>query len=179
MTTYGTNSGASRAGPTKANAGAVKPKPNRQVSRMPKPTRRAGKNDFANEANLKYPRILTIFMDHSVSPRQPRTMIFFIVTVVTAHLGSSVAAGAQTEQERVCYSTAETRDKILTHGLFEPFRAMRSAAGRMQAEAIGVKLCRWSEELVYELSLLRHDGHVIHVFIDAKTGQPIGSKNPN
>jgi len=26
---------------------------------------------------------------------------------------------------------------------------------------------------------LRHDGHVIHVFIDAKTGQPIGSKNPN
>jgi hypothetical protein len=146
---------------------------------MPKPTRRAGKNDFANEANLKYPRILTIFMDHSVSPRQPRTMIFFIVTVVTAHLGSSVGAGAQTEQERVCFSTAETRDKILTHGLFEPFRAMRSAAGRMQAEAIGVKLCRWSEELVYELSLLRHDGHVIHVFIDAKTGQPIGSKNPN
>jgi len=31
---------ASRAGPTKANAGAVKPKPNRQVSRMPNP--RAG-----------------------------------------------------------------------------------------------------------------------------------------
>jgi uncharacterized membrane protein YkoI len=42
---------------------------------------------------------------------------------------------------------------------------------------IGIKLCRWNEELVYELSLLGHDGHVIHVFIDAKTGQAIGSKN--
>ena len=29
---------------------------------------------------------------------------------------------------------------------------MRSAAGRSQTEAIGVKLCRWSEELVYEIS---------------------------
>ena len=47
---------------------------------------------------------------------------------------------------------------------------MRSTAGRLQAEALGVKLCRWSEELVYELSLLRHDGRVIHVFIDAKNG---------
>jgi uncharacterized membrane protein YkoI len=106
-------------------------------------------------------------------------MIFFVAAVGMAYLGSSVATGAEPEQERVCFSTAETRDKILAHGLFEPFRAMRSAAGRMQAEAIGVKLCRWSEDLVYELSLLRHDGRLIHVFIDAKTGQPIGSKNPN
>ena len=54
---------------------------------------------------------------------------------------------------------------------------MRSEAGRLQAEAMGVKLCRWSEELVYELSLLRRDGHVIHVLIDAKTGRAIGSTN--
>jgi hypothetical protein len=40
---------------------------------------------------------------------------------------------------------------------------MRSAASRSEAEAIGVKLCPWSEELVYELSLLRRDGRVIHV----------------
>jgi len=47
---------------------------------------------------------------------------------------------------------------------------MRSAAGRMQAEAIGVKLCRWTRELVYELSLLRpRTATSIHVFIDAKT----------
>ncbi len=54
---------------------------------------------------------------------------------------------------------------------------MQNAAGRLQAEALGVKLCRRSDELVYELSLLRHDGRVIRVFIDAKTGQAIDSKN--
>jgi uncharacterized membrane protein YkoI len=116
-------------------------------------------------------------MDHSLSLRQPRGMIFFIVAAVTSYLGSSMAARTEPDQERVCFSTAETRDKILTHGLFEPFHAMRSAAGRLQAEALGVKLCRRSEEFVYELSLLRHDGRVIHVFIDAKTGQPMGSRN--
>lgn len=54
---------------------------------------------------------------------------------------------------------------------------MRSTASRLSAEAIGVKLCRWREDFVYELSLLRQDGHVIYVFINAKTGQPVGSKN--
>jgi uncharacterized membrane protein YkoI len=103
-------------------------------------------------------------------------MIFFVLAVVSAYLGSAVAARTEPE-ERVCFSTAETRDKILAHGLFEPFHAIRSAAGPLQAEMIGIKLCRWNEELVYELSLLGHDGHVIHVFISAKTGQAIGSKN--
>jgi uncharacterized membrane protein YkoI len=104
-------------------------------------------------------------------------MVYFIAVIVAAYLGSSAAARAEPEPDRVCFSTAETREKILAHGLFEPFRVMRSAANRSQAEAIGVKLCRWSEELVYEMSLLRRDGRVIHVFIDAKTGQAIGSKN--
>jgi uncharacterized membrane protein YkoI len=54
---------------------------------------------------------------------------------------------------------------------------MRNVASRSQAEAIGVKLCRWSEDLVYEISLLRRDGRVIHVFVNGKTGQVIGSKN--
>jgi uncharacterized membrane protein YkoI len=104
-------------------------------------------------------------------------MLYFIVAFVGAYLGGSAAASAQSEPDRVCFSTAETREKILAHGLYEPFRAMRSAASHSQAEAIGVKLCRWNEELVYEMSLLRRDGRVIRVFVDAKTGQVIGSKN--
>ncbi|MGH6846980.1 MAG: PepSY domain-containing protein [Methylocella sp.] len=104
-------------------------------------------------------------------------MLYFIAVFVTAYLGSSAAARTEPEADRVCFSTAETREKILAHGLFEPFRVMRSAANRSQAEAIGVKLCRWSEEFVYEMSLLRHDGRVIHVFVNAKTGRVIGSKN--
>ena len=101
----------------------------------------------------------------------------YIIAVIAAFLGSSAAARAEPEPDRVCFSTAETREKILAHKLFEPFRVMRSAASRSQAEAIGVKLCRWSEELVYEMSLLRRDGRVIRVFVNAKTGLAIGSNN--
>ena len=104
-------------------------------------------------------------------------MVYFIAVIAAAYVGSSAAARTEPEPDRVCFSTAETREKILAHGLFEPFRAMRSAASRSQAEPIGVKLCRWSEELVYEMSLLRHDGRVIHVFVNAKTGLVIGSNN--
>lgn len=99
----------------------------------------------------------------------------FAVFIVLALLGSSVTAKADPEPERVCYTTAETREKILAHGLFEPFHALRSAANKLQAQAIGVKLCRWREELVYELSLLRRDGHIVRLSVDAKTGQPLAS----
>ncbi|HUB63524.1 MAG TPA: PepSY domain-containing protein [Methylocella sp.] len=116
-------------------------------------------------------------MAHSLLLRQPCSMISFVVLLVAVYLGSGAAARTEPQHERVCFSTAETRDKISAHGLSEPFHAMRSTAGRLQADALGVKLCRWSEELVYELSFLRHDGHVVHVFIDAKTGQAIGPKN--
>jgi uncharacterized membrane protein YkoI len=104
-------------------------------------------------------------------------MVYFIAVIAAAYLGLSAVARTEPEPDRVCFSTAETREKILAHGLFEPFRAMRSAASRSQAEAIGVKLCRWSEELVYEMSLLRRDGRVIRVFVNAKTGLAIGSNN--
>jgi hypothetical protein len=115
-------------------------------------------------------------MAHSLSPRQPLGMLYFAV-IFAAYLGSSAAARTEPEPVRVCFSTAETRERILAHGLFEPFRVMRSEASRSQAEAIGVKLCRWSEEFVYEMSLLRRDGRVIHIFVYAKTGLVIGSKN--
>ncbi len=106
-------------------------------------------------------------------------MIFFLMVISVVYLSSTAAVWPASERERVCFSAAEAREKILTHELSEPFRAMRSAANRLQAEPIGVKLCRQSEELVYEMSLLRRDGHVVHVFVDAKTGQAIASKNEN
>jgi uncharacterized membrane protein YkoI len=104
-------------------------------------------------------------------------MLFLVVIIAEACLVSTVPAWGEPAQEHVCFSTAETREKILSHELPEPFHALRGAAARLRAEAIGVKLCRWQEELIYEMSLLRHDGRVIHVLMNAKTGQPIGSNN--
>jgi uncharacterized membrane protein YkoI len=103
-------------------------------------------------------------------------LLYFIVAILAAYLGPSLAAWPQAEVERACFTTAETREKILAHGLYEPFHVMRSAATRLQAKAIGVKLCRRAGELIYELSLLRHDGHLVRLSVDAKTGQLISSK---
>jgi uncharacterized membrane protein YkoI len=101
-------------------------------------------------------------------------MAFFIAVTATAYLGWG-AARAEPQPDRVCFSTAESREKIHAQGLLEPFQLMRAAASRLHAEALGVKLCRWHEILVYELSMLRHDGRVIYVFINAQNGQPAGS----
>lgn len=100
-------------------------------------------------------------------------MLYFVVLYAAAFLGSSIAA--YSEPERSCFSMSETREAIRAQGLFEPFQLMRSTALRLHAEAIGVKLCRWHEALVYAVSLLRHDGHIIYVFINAQNGQTVGS----
>lgn len=92
-------------------------------------------------------------------------------------LAAAPAIAAEQMPERECFSAAQTREKIAAKKLAEPFRLMTGAAGRFQAEAIGAKLCRWKEEFVYEISLLRRDGRVIHVFMNAANGQIVGSKN--
>ena len=87
------------------------------------------------------------------------------------------ARAAEPAAGRVCFTAAQTREKIAAAKLAEPFLVMRGAASRFQAEALGVRLCRWGEEFVYEISLLRRDGHVIHAFMNAANGQVMGSKN--
>jgi uncharacterized membrane protein YkoI len=88
------------------------------------------------------------------------------------------AMAAEPRKERVCFSVAETRAQIAQHQLAEPFRAMRAAAQRYQGEALNAKLCRWSEDYAYVISLLKRDGHLIHVFMDAADGQVVGTHLP-
>jgi uncharacterized membrane protein YkoI len=91
----------------------------------------------------------------------------------------AAANAAEPATEHACFTQAQTREKIGAHKLAEPFRLMKNAASRFQAEAISVKLCHHGEDFVYEINLLRHDGHVIHVFVNAQNGQVVGSKAPN
>ncbi|WP_158810003.1 PepSY domain-containing protein [Beijerinckia sp. L45] len=78
---------------------------------------------------------------------------------------------------RTCFNPAETREKIISRRLSEPFGLFRGAAGRVQGEALRAKLCRWNEDYVYEIALLRRDGHIIHVYINATSGQSLGAFN--
>jgi hypothetical protein len=72
-----------------------------------------------------------------------------------------------------CFSTGETRQEIDSAGLVQPFVLMRRAAGDMHAEAIDGRLCRWNNELIYEISLLRRDGHIVRVLFNAASGKAV------
>jgi uncharacterized membrane protein YkoI len=50
---------------------------------------------------------------------------------------------------------------------------MRRAAGDLHAEAVDGRLCRWNNELIYEISLLRRDGHIVRVRFNAANGKAV------
>ena len=78
---------------------------------------------------------------------------------------------------RVCYSPTETRERVITQKLHEPFALMRDASAFARAEALAGKLCHWNDLDIYEITLLRPDGRVIHVFMNAASGQMVGARN--
>ncbi len=71
-----------------------------------------------------------------------------------------------------CFSTAQTREKIETHRLVDPFACMRAAARDHSGEALGARLCRREDLFLYEISVLQSDGHIIRLIYDATTGKP-------
>ncbi len=49
---------------------------------------------------------------------------------------------------------------------------MHAAARELNGEALGARLCRLEEMLIYEISVLRSDGRVVKLLFDAVTGKP-------
>jgi uncharacterized membrane protein YkoI len=78
---------------------------------------------------------------------------------------------------RVCLPPNETREEIKQRHFHEPFAILKSAAAQFKAEALSAKLCRFSDEFVYEITLLRRDGRLVHVVMSATTGKLVGSRN--
>ncbi|WP_036296843.1 PepSY domain-containing protein [Methylosinus sp. PW1] len=101
-------------------------------------------------------------------------ILAFIVAAPQA--ASAMAADRPALQ---CLPIAETRQLISDRRLGDPFALMQAASVAAHAEPINAKLCREHEELVYEISLLRRDGRVVRIYLDAATGQPhAGHKEP-
>jgi uncharacterized membrane protein YkoI len=71
-----------------------------------------------------------------------------------------------------CFPMAETRHLIADRRLADPFASMQAASSAAHAEPIAAKLCRDREALVYEISMLRRDGRVLRIYLDATNGQP-------
>lgn len=101
-----------------------------------------------------------------------RTLIVLICLAAVLPCAAASTQGAEPPRERVCFSSAETREKIAVNGLTEPLRLMRGAANRLAADAISARLCQRERDFVYDISLLKHDGHVVHVMLNARDGQP-------
>ncbi len=79
---------------------------------------------------------------------------------------------ADLPHERVCFNSAETRERIATYKLAEPFQAMLT--GGLQGDALHAKLCRWKhDEFVYEIAVLRRDGRLVHVYMNAQNGRNV------
>lgn len=100
-----------------------------------------------------------------------------ILLLVLAMTFSTRLCVAEPRRDRICFSAAETREKIVLDRLFEPFSALRAAARRWQAEPIGVQLCQHNREMVYEIRLLPRSGRVIHLVLDAATGEVLDIEN--
>ncbi len=81
-------------------------------------------------------------------------------------------AMAAEDGDRLCFSKAETRERIKAERLAEPFAVVRSTAGAVRGEALDARLCRSNGTLVYEISVLDRNGRVIRSTVDAATGRP-------
>lgn len=90
---------------------------------------------------------------------------------------STSAFAAERTVEHACLTAAQAREAVALHRLAEPFHVMQTAAHHFQSEALRAKLCRRKDELVYEISLLRRDGRVIHVSINAVSGKIVRTVN--
>jgi uncharacterized membrane protein YkoI len=92
------------------------------------------------------------------------------IAVVVAVAAPVAALGDGAEFR--CFPMAETRHLIADRRLADPFASMQAASSAAQAEPIAAKLCRDREALVYEISMLRRDGRVLRIYLDATNGQP-------
>jgi hypothetical protein len=104
-----------------------------------------------------------------------RSALFALPFAVALAPGAGARAAERPIEERPifeCFSTAQTRDQILAHKLAEPFGFLRATSRQAQSEALGARLCRDGDEFIYEIRLLRRDGHVEKIFVDAASGKP-------
>jgi hypothetical protein len=102
-----------------------------------------------------------------------------IVLALGAAICSTAPALAQSPPtvKGVCFPTGESREEIKAHRLLEPFVALKGAEKAVgKAEALSAKLCRLSEEYVYEVALLHRDGRLVHVVMNAVTGKLVNTR---
>ena len=85
---------------------------------------------------------------------------------------SASARGAETAPATECYTVAQTREKIAQHGLADPVPLLRKAGAENQGEPLAARLCRKGEVFIYDITVMRRDGRIERVPINAADGKP-------
>lgn len=97
--------------------------------------------------------------------------------LVAALICAATAFADQSPPKRACLSPGETREVVAARKLSAPFMALRTAGTHAHGETIGIRLCRFNDDLMYEVTVLRRDGRVVKVLIDAIAGKIVRSLN--
>ena len=101
-------------------------------------------------------------------------MLMFMIDA--APLRAPLVVEAQQPVGLACLSASEARAAIARNKLANPLPALRSIAQRGRAEPLRSRLCRMDDRFVYEMTMLRRDGKVVRVFVDAQDGRtPVGA----
>jgi uncharacterized membrane protein YkoI len=75
-----------------------------------------------------------------------------------------------------CLSQEQRRAAIATHHALPLGRAVRAAKVHLGGEIVRARLCGASKGLVYELTMLAHDGKVTRATLDALSGAYLGGR---
>ena len=108
-------------------------------------------------------------------------MIFrtFLAASVALWVGGAALGAESSNKSRQCLNPAEAREAVARNKLTDPAAALRSASAVAHADPLRSRLCRWNEDYVYEITLLRRDGKVMNVFIKAEDGSLVNARaNP-
>ena len=85
---------------------------------------------------------------------------------------SAGARGAETTAVTECYTAAQSREKIAQRGLTDPLPLLRKAGAENQGEPLAARLCRTGEVFFYDITVMRRDGRIERVPINAADGKP-------
>mgnify|MGYP000157877087 CR=1 FL=1 len=104
----------------------------------------------------------------------------YVIPVFAVLLACGPVLGAEAAKPaRLCLNPKDARDALDKNKFTDPAAALRSAAAVAHADPLRSRLCRWNEDYVYEITLLRRDGKVMQVVIRADDGSLVNSRaNP-
>jgi hypothetical protein len=96
-------------------------------------------------------------------------MLMFMLDAAPAR--APLVIEAQQRTDAACMSATEARTVISRNKLANPTSSLRTLSRRSQAEPLRSRLCRLDERFVYEMTMLRKDGKVVRVFVEATDGR--------